>query len=108
MRYENPGMNITVPLEGTDYSALCIYTYNRKNDNYSLTIFLLTQGIDDPHYVDTQTITSSREKIREDICNIIEHASTIGFFDRYINRFTYYLECFDIGNEHFEKIALQS
>lgn len=107
-RYENPSMAITVPLENKDYKIMCIYSYIKNTDNYSLTMMLLRNDIDDPHYIDTQIIKSTKENVKSDICRLIEKAESVKYFDKYIERQNYYLDCFDIGNDFFEKEMMKN
>ena len=62
----------------------------------------------DSQEIDTQYISGTRETIRDNICRIVEQASLSGFFDRYIQRYEYEMNCFDIGNDLVESERLNA
>lgn len=112
LRHKNEGYVIKVHLPeecGFDeYSIECRYKYNKQNDKYLLSMWLIREDIDDRfkidgQEIDAQYIHSSRETIKQDICRIVEQASLSGFFDYYIQRYEYTYLCFDRGNDLCEK-----
>lgn len=89
------------------YWVKCTYKYNKKNNKYSLDMWLLHDDIDDEfrisaQEIDKQYITSTKEDIEDNICRIVEYASLSGYFENFIKQFEYTYECFDKGNEYFE------
>ena len=92
------------------YSVECRYSFNKKKEKYSLSMWLKRNDIDDrfkidSQEIDTQYISGTRETIRDNICRIVEQASLSGFFDRYINRYEYTYEFFDKGCEYFDQVS---
>lgn len=90
------------------YSVECTYKYHKNKEKYSLCVILKHNDISNQfrlctQEIDTQYISSTRESIEENICRIIEQASSCGFFDHFIKRFEYELSCFEKGNELFEQ-----
>ena len=70
LRYENKGYTIEISLSikrnGFGYSVVCNYIYNRDMDNYSLTMYLKNETIDNLYEIGTNDIKSSRETIKTD------------------------------------------
>ena len=92
------------------YSVECRYSFNKKKQKYSLSMWLKRNDIDDRYKIDsqeidTQYISGTRETIRDNICRIVEQASLSGFFDRYIQRYEYTYKCFDKGCEYFDQVS---
>ena len=112
LRYENKGYIIEIKLPGNEkYSVECRYLYNKSKEKYSLSMWIKRDDIDDAfkidsQEIDTQYISGTKETIKQNICRIVEQASLSGFFDYYIERHKYTLECFNRGNEFFEKERL--
>ena len=93
------------------YVAACTYRYYKKLDKYSLEMELKHVDIGDGfridrQEIDTQYISGTRETITDNICRIVEQACLSGFFDEYIKRYEYTYQCFDKGNDLFEKERL--
>lgn len=93
------------------YSVKCTYKYNKTKEKYSLSMWLKRDDIDDDfkidsQEIDTQYIPGTRETIENNIFRIVEQASLSGYFNYYIERFEYTYDCFDRGNELFEKERL--
>ena len=110
MKYKNNGYSIEInlPKKYSGYSVECQYQFDKDKDKYLLSMWLKSNDIDsrfkiDSQKIDAQYISGTRETIRLNICRIVEHACTCNFFDKYIEEFEYLCECFDKGNEVFEK-----
>lgn len=111
LRYQNKGYTIEIQLPETcgheGYSVECTYQYDKEREQYLLSMWLKRNDIDDKfkidsQEIDTQFIRSTKEKIKLDICKLVEHASFIHFFDSYIERYEYTYKCFSRGNEIYE------
>lgn len=108
-RYKGNTIEINLPKEKYyGYSVECTYKFNKQVDKYSLSMWLKRKDLDEKfkiesEKIDKQYITSTKEKIVEDICRIVEFASSSDFFDRFIERFEYTCKCFDKGDEFYEK-----
>ncbi len=95
------------------YVATCTYKYYKKRDKYSLEMELKHRDICDGfridrQEIDTQYISGSRETIMDNIERIVEQACLSGFFDEYIKRYEYIFQCFNKGDEFFEKERLKN
>lgn len=109
-RVRNKGLMINIDLYEygyKGYSVDCLYIYDKREDKYSLSMWLRKRYIDsrfgiDSDKIDKQYVSSTKENIRDDIIGIVDTAATSGFFDYYIDRFEYMLKCFDKGDEFFE------
>ena len=112
-KYKGITIEINLPEEcgHEGYSVECTYRYDKHNEKYLLSMWLKRNDIDSKfkiqsQEVDTQYITSNKYTITRDICTLVEHASLIGFFEEYIQRYEYEQKCFERGNELFEKESL--
>ena len=110
-RYKNKGytMEIRLPKDTyKDYSVECRYQYDKNNEKYQITMWLIRDTIDnrfkiDSQKIDTQYISGTRETIRPNICRIVEQACSTGYFDSFIRDFEKLYECFDKGFELLSK-----
>lgn len=110
-RYKNKGytMEIRLPKDKyKGYSVECRYQYNKKEEKYLISMWLLRDTIDDrfkidSQKIDTQYISGTRETIRSNICRIVEQACSTGYFDSFIRDFEKLYECFDKGFELLSK-----
>ncbi len=101
------------------YTVECTYHFDKKENKYSLSMWLNRNDIGDrmkisSKKISTQYISGTRETIIEDICRVVYYAATVAdkdtkkkYFDKYIDRYEYELACFERGNELFEKEALE-
>lgn len=94
------------------YSVKCTYKYNKAKEKYRLSMWLKRDDIDDDfkidsQEIDTQLIPGTRETIEDNICRIVEQASLSRYFNYFIKRYEYTYDCFDRGNELFEKERLE-
>lgn len=115
--YKNKGYTIEIDLPATcgfrNYSVECTYQYHKKEEKYSLSMWLKRKDIPNRHAIiskeiDTQFISATKETIKGNICRIVEQALISGFFSRYIQDFEYTYACFDEGNALFEKRRIKA
>lgn len=115
LRHRNRGYTIEIDLPKEygyqDYIAECTYRYDKKTEKYILSMWLKKRGFDDKfkidsQEVDTQPVSGTKETITQNVCQIVEYACSSGFFDHYIDRLEYTYQCFERGNELFEKERL--
>lgn len=115
LKYENKGylIEIKLPVERgyNGYSVECKYKYDKSKEKYLISMWLKRNDIDntfkiDSQEIDTQYISGTKETIKQNICKIVEQASSSGLFDDYIERYEYTVKCFDRGNELYEKESL--
>lgn len=101
-----------------NYIAECVYHFDKHEDKYSLSMWLSRSDIEDrmrlsSKKVDTQYISGTKETIIENICRVVHQAATVAaengskYFDHFVKRYEYELECFERGNELFEQEALE-
>ena len=110
------GTMITIELPELQYKGYvidCTYKYIKNLDKYSLTMWLRNTEIDDrlqicSQGINTQLITSTRENIKKDICNLVEQAANSSYFDKAIEIFEYTQKCFERGNAEFENERCKS
>lgn len=99
------------------YIAECTYYFDKKQEKYSLSMWLRNTDIEDrmrlsSKKVDTQYIPGTRETILENICRIVYQAANVAdengkkYFDHFVDRYEYELACFERGNELFEQERL--
>ena len=91
-----------------NYIAECVYHFDRRERKYALSIWLRRNDVEDrmrasSKKLDTQYISGTEETIVEYICRIVHQACLCGYFDRYVERYEYELECFERGNELYEQ-----
>lgn len=112
LKYENKGHVIEIKLPKgcgyVGYSVECRYQFDKKKGKYQLSMWLKRDDIGDrfkieSQHIDTQYISGTRENIRQNICLVVEQACKSGFFEKYIKAYQYTYECFDRGDELFEK-----
>lgn len=110
------GTLITIKLprsQYADYVIDCSYRYLKEIDKYSLSMWLRNTEVDDRFQIcsqgiNTQLITSTRENIKRDICNLVEQAANSSYFDNAIETYEYTLKCFERGNAEFENERCES
>lgn len=104
------GITLSFSLPENQYKGYvvdCTYKYVKRLNKYAVNMWLRKLGIDDrlqicSQEINTQYITSDKENIQSDIAALIEQAANSTYFDEFINRYEYFSECFDRGNELFE------
>ena len=89
----------------------CTYRYDKKVEKYSLSMWLKRNDIGNKYKIesqeiDTQFIPGTRETIIENICTIVANASSVGYFDFFIQRYEDEMRSFERGEELFEKERL--
>lgn len=97
-----------------DYIIECSYYFDKKEEKYSLSMWLNRIDVDErmkisSKKIDTQYIYGNKETIIENICRIVYQAAMVAndegekYFDYFVNRYEYELKCFEKGNELFEQ-----
>lgn len=94
------------------YSVECTYKYIKSRGKYLLSMWLKRTDVDDKFKIDSeninaQFISGTKETIVDNICRIVEYASSSGYFDYYIDQFDYTYKCFDCGDELFTQERLR-
>lgn len=121
MRPKYHGNALTIDLSNwgyPNYIAECAYYFDKKEDKYSLSIWLNRTDLEDrmklsSKKVDTQYIPGTKETIVENVCKIVYYCSAVAdkengkkYFDHFVERYEYELACFERGNELFEQERL--
>lgn len=109
-RYLGQTIEIDLPEESgaEGYSVKCMFKYDKVEEKYILSMWLHYKGIDDDfkidsQEIDTQYVHGTKGTIIENIYRIVQEASLSGFFVPYIERFEYTYDCFEKGDEVYEK-----
>lgn len=95
-----------------NYYVECAYYFDKSKNKYSLSMWLNRNDMEDrmrlsSKNVDTQYISGTKETIIENVCRVVHQACMSGYFDHFVERYEYELECFERGNELFEKERLK-
>ena len=114
-RYRNDGYSVTLSLSQFNgnkkyrgYSATCRYKYNKKDNKYIVSMWLQHTSFDglfriEYEGIDTQPLSGTRKTIRENICRVVEQMVRNGYFDLFIDRYEYDMECCEKGSEIVEQ-----
>lgn len=98
---------ITIDLHN-DYTVIAITSKNEETNKYNSSLFLKENTVDDWKLIQDAENIEFDGSVRINAA-ILKHVATLlheGFFDYYIARYEYELNCFDIGNEKMEKERL--
>ena len=115
LKYKYKGQTIEIALPEEcgykGFSVECTYRYDKKVEKYSLSMWLKWNDIGNKYKIesqeiDTQYIPGTRETIIENICTIVANASSVGYFDFFIQRYEDEMRSFERGEELFEKERL--
>lgn len=99
MRFTRQGTAIRFALT-SPYSVECHYHFDRDNDKYRLTMYLLRNDIPDLVYMDDQLITSTKETVERNIESIVFQMHRQNLFKKYIEKYEYMYRCMDIGDTY--------
>lgn len=88
------------------YSVIAIKSWTREYNNYYVELRLKRDDVERWDLIEEpESIVFSNDYKTINVA-ILKYVSSLladGFFDRYINRYDYELECFEIGNDIKEK-----
>ena len=106
LRYEYIGnCIITIDLHN-GYTIIAISKWNREKNNYTVTLMLKENTVDDWQLIDkavnVEFNNSDMKSISYDITKYVNELLNNGFFNYYIDRYDYMLKCFDRGDDLFE------
>lgn len=107
-RFKKTGFGIEMSLPKTDYlvRANILKIGDKESHTYDITLELRTSDIGKWDMLDEERFSITSENINIDTCNFIMDKFSNGYFDRFINRYEYEMNCFDRGNELFENERL--
>ena len=84
------------------YSVIALSGWNHKKQNYSTTLFLKDNTVDDWKLIEEAEFiefNANYKTIKKEIADKITFLHNNHFFNYYIERCKYELDCFDRGNE---------
>ena len=111
LKYEVIGNNvISVDLQN-DHEIVGIAKWNKETRNYTVNFMIKGTDIDvwdsiNNDKTENITMESDIKSINRDMTKYITALFEDEFFKYYINRYDYMMNCFDRGNELFEKERL--
>lgn len=108
-RYKNVP-SIEFNLEN-DYQIKAEYIYDRAIEKYLVSFYIRQAQIRMWDQLDKATdivFDSSREIIKTDIAKYFTKLLIEGFFKYYIDRYEYHMNCFDRGNDLYERERLNA
>lgn len=105
LRYDNIATNaIEINLEN-DYKVLAMSRWDRNTNKSKLKCYIRKNDndlLDLIDGLDNKEIETSFKTIKRDVTKYITELHENKYFDYYISRYNYFLECFDRGNSLFE------
>lgn len=107
-KYNNSDSVITIDLHN-GYSVIAISGFNADAYNYTTSLFLKENSIDDWKLIeDAENIefNANKSTINSAILKYVSNHLEEGFFDYYIQRYEYEIKCFDKGSEYFDSERL--
>lgn len=104
-KYRNNQDIISIDLHN-GYTIIAIKIWNKPEGNYTVELHIKENTIDRWDLVDDADSLVFNEDFKTINTAILKKVVKLlndGFFDYYINRYEYEIECFDIGNEIFDQ-----
>lgn len=106
-------INLPVVCGYKGYSVECTYKYIKSLNKYILSMWLKRRDINEKFKIESQEINTlpisgTPETIVDNICRIVEQGCISNFFDPYIKNFEYTYNCFDYGNDYYERKNLHN
>ena len=95
--------NSVTKMINNDYKLKVEIQQTNKEDKFKLTFLLKEKSTPLWDEFDSQTIISSKLNVIKDTKQLIMDLKKDSYFSKYIERYEYYLKCFDIGNAIYEK-----
>ena len=96
---------ITIDLHN-DYTVIAIKSWNQDEHKYEVQLMLKENTVDKWDLIEKAESLEFNANYKNINSAILKQVATFlkeGFFDYYIERYEYELNCFDIGNEITEK-----
>lgn len=106
--YKNSDNILTIDLHN-GYTVIAIIVWNRKKHNYSVELRIKENTVEKWDLIEKAENLEFNTNYKFINSAILKKTSKLlekGFFDYYIKRYEYELQCFDTGNEVFEKERL--
>lgn len=108
-RYRNVP-SIEFDLEN-NYKVKAEYVFDKVSGKYIVTFYLRQSHVGMWDQIDKATnitFDSPRETVKTDIAKYFTKLLIEGFFQYYIDRYVYQMNCFDRGNDLYEKERLNA
>ena len=108
-KFDNSNDVITIDLHN-GYTVIAITGFDTENRVYTTTLFLKENTIDTWKLIEnTENLEfhANQNTINSVILKKVSEFLEEGFFDYYIQRYEYEMNCFDIGNGMTEKRAFE-
>jgi hypothetical protein len=108
--YHSHGETVSVDLKN-NYTIFANALYNNETKKYEVTFYIKRNDIDILDLIEKQEnieFETDRSTIK---AAILKHTATLlsqGFYDYYIRRYEYMMDCFDRGNALFEQESLEN
>lgn len=113
LRYKkfNNSDNVIIIDLHNGYTVIAISAYNSQTSTYTTTLFLKENTIEDWKLIEKAEKLEFTANCRTINSAILKQVSTFlneGFFNYYIERYEYEMNCFEKGNEIFELERLRA
>lgn len=100
----------TISIDITDeYSVIAMINWNRDTSDYNISFYIKKNNIEILDFIlskENMFQGSDIKSIKHDVVRYVETNFKKGTFDKYIDRYEYMLDCFDVGNDYFESKEL--
>ena len=109
LRYEFIGNNVISVKLYNSYSVIAISKKDRDEDCYYISLYLKGDTYDTLDLIEQKDHVRIEADVKEIVNRVAEMITDLnhdGFFDYYIKRYEYMMNCFDKGNELFEEIGV--
>ena len=106
MRYINIGdLVISIDLKEVNYEVIAMAKWDKESRKYTASLYLKRYDIEQLDLMkeyENITFSSNKFNIKPVITHFVENEYRKGKLQYYIDRYEYYLKCFDKGNDYFE------
>lgn len=109
MKYKHMGTSaISINMDNT-YSTIAIISWNRDTSDCNISFYIKKNNIEILDFIfskENMFQGSDIRSIKHDVVRYVETNFKKGTFQKYIDRYEYMLDCFDVGNDYFENKEL--
>ena len=111
MRYINIGdLVIRIDLQEVNYEVIAMAKWDKDIRKYIASLYIKRYDIEQFDLMkeyEIITFAAGRRNIKPTITHFVENEYRKGKLQYYIDRYEYYLKCFDKGNDYFENNGFQ-
>jgi len=93
------------------YTIVAMELFNHETKNYEVTFYIRDNTVNILELIEKQEKIKFRADYKIINSAVLKHVATLlsdGFFDYYIQRYGYMMQCFDRGNDLFEEERLNA